>query len=70
MRTGILVYDPSIDRFDVLYAEGPCYGGLRCGDTMEALINGEWIPTRIEYADGWYLIGVPLESLSGLQVRI
>lgn len=70
MRTGILAYDPSTDRLDVLYADGHRYGGLHCGDTMEALINGEWISTRIEYADDWYLIGIPLESLSGLQVRI
>lgn len=70
MKAGMLVYDPSADRFDVLYAEGRRYGGLHCGDTMEALIDGEWIPTRIEYANDWYLIGIPLGSLSGLQVRI
>ena len=60
----------STNRFDVLYKEGNSYGGLHCGTTMEALINDEWIPTRIEYGNDWYLVGVQKESLPGLQVRI
>ena len=60
----------STNRFDVLYEEGNSYGGLHCGTTMEALINDEWIPTRIEYGNDWYLVGVQKESLPGLQVRI
>lgn len=70
MKRGILIYDSATDRFDVLYVEGNRYGGLHCGTAMEVLINGEWIPVRIEYADSWYLVGIPQESLSGLQVRI
>lgn len=60
----------STNRFDVLYEEGNSYGGLHCGTTMEVLINDEWIPTRIEYGNDWYLVGVQKESLPGLQVRI
>lgn len=60
----------STNRFDVLYKEGNSYGGLHCGTTMEVLINDEWIPTRIEYGNDWYLVGVQKESLPGLQVRI
>ena len=60
----------STNRFDVLYEEGNSYGGLHCGTKMEALINDEWIPTRIEYGNDWYLVGVQKESLPGLQVRI
>ena len=70
MKEGVLIYDPSTDRLDVLYAEGDRYGGLYCGTVMEALIDNEWMPTRIEYADDWYLVGIPHESLSRLQVRI
>ena len=70
MKKGILIYDSSTNRFDVLYEEGNSYGGLHCGTTMEALINDEWIPTRIEYGNDWYLAGVQKESLPGLQVRI
>ena len=60
----------STNRFDVLYKEGNSYGGLHCGTTMEVLINDEWTPTRIEYGNDWYLVGVQKESLPGLQVRI
>ena len=60
----------STNRFDVLYEEGNSYGGLHCGTVMEALINDEWIPTRIEYGNDWYLVGVQKESLPGLQIRI
>ena len=60
----------STNRFDILYEEGNSYGGLHCGTTMEVLINDEWAPTRIEYGNDWYLVGVQKESLPGLQVRI
>ena len=60
----------STNRFDVLYKEGNSYGGLHCGTTMEVLINDDWVPTRIEYGNDWYLVGVQKESLPGLQVRI
>ena len=42
----------------------------KLGTAMEVLINDEWIPTRIEYGNDWYLVGVQKESLPGLQVRI
>jgi hypothetical protein len=70
MKKGILIYDSSTNRFDILYEEGNSYGGLHCGTTMEVLINDEWVPTRIEYGNDWYLVGVQKESLPGLQVRI
>ena len=70
MKKGILIYDSSTNRFDILYEEGNSYGGLHCGTTMEVLINDEWAPTRIEYGNDWYLVGVQKESLPGLQVRI
>ena len=64
MKKGMLIYDSSTNE------EGNSYGGLHCGTAMEALINDEWIPTRIEYGNDWYLVGVQKESLPGLQVRI
>lgn len=70
MKKGILIYDSSTNRFDILYEEGNSYGGLHCGTTMEVLINDEWAPTRIEYGNDWYLVGVQKGSLPGLQVRI
>ena len=70
MKNGTLIYAPSMGRFDILYAAGNNYGGLHCGTIMEVLISEKWIPTRIEYADDWYLIGIPGKALSGLTVRI
>ena len=40
------------------------YGGV---------VNNRWKPTRIEYAcgdTGWYLVGIPTSSLTGLRVRM
>ena len=36
MKKGILIYDSSTNRFDILYEEGNSYGGLHCGTTMES----------------------------------
>ena len=67
MKVGTLIYDPSEDRFDILYAGD---GGLSCGTPMDVWFKGQWIPTRIEYADAWYLVGISCQTLSGLQIRI
>ncbi|MBS6584409.1 MAG: DUF5348 domain-containing protein [Subdoligranulum sp.] len=32
--------------------------------------GGKWKPTRIEYGDNWYLVGIRAEDLNGLRVRI
>ena len=55
---------------DIRFENKEIDGGLHCGTAMEVLINDEWIPTRIEYGNDWYLVGVQKESLPGLQVRI
>lgn len=72
MKVGTLIYDPSEDRFDILYAgDGQDrYGGLSCGTPMDVWFKCQWIPTRIEYADAWYLVGISCQTLSGLQIRI
>ena len=36
--------------------------GFHCGESFEVLINGEWIPTKIEMShpeNEWYLVGTP-----------
>ena len=35
---------------------------------FEQLMQGK--PTRIEYGDDWYLVGIRADDLSGLRVRI
>jgi hypothetical protein len=69
MKHGTLVYDEEYDRIDIRFGLDGYYGGLHCGETMEVLIGGRWMPTRIEKGLDWYLIGVKTESLVGLQVR-
>ena len=44
--------------------------GLHCGDCMEVFVRGKWKPTRMEYGDNWYLVGIRAADLSGLRVRI
>lgn len=70
MKTGTLIYDPLTDRVDVRYLDGSSNGGLHCGTTFEVFYNGDWIPTRIECANDWYLVGMPCGALYGLQARI
>jgi hypothetical protein len=61
MREGYIVWNGNAQRPDIRYGDGTCYGGLHCGNTLEAFVQGRWQPARIEYrhsADLWYLDGV------------
>ena len=69
-RQGVLVPDGEWDRIDIRFGIDDYYGGLHCGTTMDVLIDGQWIPTRIEKGNDWYLVGIKTKSLPGLQVRI
>ena len=60
-KTGALIFDETADRYDIRFDIADYYGGLHCG---------EWKPTRIEYGDNWYLVGIRAEDLNGLRVRI
>ena len=54
--------------FALIFAD--YYGGLHCGECMDVFTGGKWKPTRIEYGDNWYLVGIRAEDLNGLRVRI
>ena len=69
-RQGALVYSRDKGRYDVRFGLDDYYGGLHCGDCMEVFVRGKWKPTRIEYGDNWYLVGIRAEDLNGLRVRI
>lgn len=69
-RQGVLVLSTSTGRMDIRFGLDDFYGGLHCGTQMEALVNGQWIPTRIEMADDWFLVGVNTKNIAGLTVRI
>jgi hypothetical protein len=69
LKTGKLVYIYNTDRFDILFDNGDYYGGLHCGECFDVLINGEWLPTRIEMGNDWYLVGLKEYDLQHLEVR-
>ena len=70
MREGVLIYDPETERMDIRFGLLDFYGGLHCGEPLEVNIDGEWIPTRIELGEFWYLYGIRIGNLNGLHVRI
>lgn len=70
MKKGTMIVDRESGRMDIRFGLEEYYGGLHCGECLDVLIDGEWIPTRIEMDDGWYLVGIQTERLAGLTVRI
>ena len=60
-RTGALVFDELTDRYDIRFDLCDC---------LEVFVRGKWKPTRMEYGQNWYLVGVRAEDLNGLRVRI
>ena len=69
-KTGALIFDEQTDRYDIRFDLADYYGGLHCGECMDVFTGGKWKPTRIEYGDNWYLVGIRAEDLNGLRVRI
>lgn len=70
MKQGTLVLNIDSGRMDIRFGLNDFYGGLHCGTRMEALVDGEWIPTRIEMAEDWFLVGIDTKAIAGLTVRI
>ena len=69
-RQGTLVLDTDSGRMNIRLGLNDYYGFLSCGTRMEVQIDGEWIPTRLEMADNWILIGIEAKDITGLTVRI
>lgn len=71
MRVGVLIPDIQSGRADIRFNSDDCYGGLHCGTTMDVWLNDHWIPARIEMSgQEWYLVGIHVETIFGLKVRI
>ncbi len=70
MKQGALLYNPENNRMDIRFNLKDYYGGLHCGTGMEVLLDKKWVPTRIEFGDQWYLVGIETDQLPGLIVRI
>lgn len=74
MIIGRLGYNEELDRYGILISDLWENEGLHCGDSIEVLINNEWIKDRIEYDNKikkWYLFNSKLvgEELEFLKVR-
>ena len=63
--TGALVFDERTDRYDIRFDLNSYYGGLHCGECFDVFVRGKWKPTRIEYGDNWYLVGIPIAARQG-----
>lgn len=70
MKQGALIFDELTDRYDIRFDLAAYYGGLHCGECFDVRVGGKWKPTRIEYGENWYLVGIRAEDLNGLIVRI
>ncbi len=70
MTVGTLVPQRGTDRLDIRFSLYDYHGGLHCGETFDVKISGRWVPTRIEMGKDWYLVGIDVDDLVGLIVRI
>lgn len=72
MEYGKLIYDNECNRLDVLFDNGGTLGGFHCGDRLDILQDNEWVPTRVEYDEDWYLFGLYQSGKIpvGLNVRV
>lgn len=72
---GRLGYNSKNGRYGLLVSDLWEIEGFHCGDCLEVLISGDWVPTRIEMSGldhKWYLVDTPFEGddLEYLQVRV
>lgn len=70
MRQGTLVLRADSGRMDIRFSLDEYHGELLCGTRMDVLIDDEWMPTKIEMGDDWFLVGVDTENIAGLTVRV
>ena len=55
---------------DIRFSLDEYHGELLCGTRMDVLIDDVWMPTKIEMADDWFLVGIDTENIAGLTVRV
>lgn len=76
MTIGRLGYNYENGRYGLLVCDLWENDGLHCGQTMEVMVDGNWIPTQIEMVwtetgNEWYLVGTPYKgNLEYVRVRI
>ena len=59
---GRLGYNSQNDRYGLLVSDLWEHDGFHCGETLEVMVDDEWVPTRVEFlweTQEWYLVGTP-----------
>ena len=69
-KQGTLVRNGENGRMDIRFGHNEFHEGLRCGTRLDVMIDDGWVPTRIEMADDWILVGIDTKYIIGLTVRI
>lgn len=69
-KLSVLVYRKKYDRMFVRSSLKDYSGPLHCGQTLDVLIDDEWVPTRLEFGRRWYLVGIDTIDINGLIVKI
>jgi len=71
LKRGYLSWNSGTQRIRVRFDDGDDID-LHCGMTMDALVDGKWTPTRIEFRAEWYLVGLFHEDgiPAGLKIRM
>lgn len=71
MKEGRLGYNSSNQRYGLLDSDLWIDTGFHCGETLEVMVDGEWVKTRMEMnpAKEWYLVGTPYKGTDLEYVR-
>lgn len=76
MIEGRLGYNSENNRYGLLVSDLWEHEGFHCGDGMEVMVDGKWVPTRIEKSwdergGEWYLVDTPYKGdLEYIRARI
>lgn len=69
---GVLRYNRERDCYGLQSGDQWQKEAFHCGDTLEILMDGKWVPTRIEMEQGeWYLVKTPYRGdLENIPARL
>ncbi len=70
---GRLGYNSQNNRYGLLVGDLWEHEGFHCGETLEVMVNDEWVQTRMEmsFERRWYLVGTPYKGdLEYIRARI
>lgn len=70
MKQGTLVVNNETGQMDIRFGLEDFYKGLARGTRMDVLVNDEWLPTKLEMRNSWFLVGIDTNDIIGLRVRI